>query len=88
MKSFNSQRWNQLPRFQRKLILINILVAFFLFLLVLQKFQADLQHIVEDDVDGPRLIRITVAPFGKKESQEETEAARQELQQVSNTASQ
>lgn len=79
------QKWNQMSRFQRKLILLIILVLYFVFLLVLQKYQAEIPKIVEDDVEGPRLVRISIKPFGKKEDQEENEEARKQLQTVSQT---
>lgn len=78
------QKWNQMPRFQRKLILLTLLVVYFIVLLLLHKLQSEKSEIVVNEVEGPRIVRITITPFGMKEVQEENEEARAEFQKVRN----
>lgn len=72
-----------MPRFQRKLILLVILITFFVIFLLLQNLHVEERQIVQDEIEGPRVIRLTIRPYGKKEDQHEVEASREEIQEVS-----
>lgn len=79
-----------MPRCQRKLILLIILISFFVLFLILTKLQAQMPDVVEDNVidldpnDGVEKneVQIKLSAFGKKEDQIESEQARKELQEV------